>query len=68
MRNFWLSVVDRALLYLGYNIGVIATLDDSEKDSLIIDEYLYRLSDSNEDCAMSVEQMAEYIIDYQKRN
>jgi hypothetical protein len=68
MKNFWLSLIDRALLYLGYNTDVINYFAEDEKQRLITDEYLYRLSQDNEDCAMTVEDMAEYLIEYQKRN
>jgi hypothetical protein len=68
MRNVWLNNIDRALLYLGYSINVIEMFDDKEKEALIIDEYLYRLKEDTEDVApFSVEEMADYIIDYQRR-
>jgi hypothetical protein len=68
MRNFWLNKVDKALLYLGYNLNVINMFDDKEKEALIIDEYLFRLKEDTEDIApLSLEEMADYIIDYQRR-
>lgn len=67
MRNFWLNKVDKALLYLGYNLNVINMFDDKEKEALIIDEYLFRLKEDTEDVApLTLEEMAEYIIDYQR--
>jgi hypothetical protein len=67
MRNVWLNEIDKALLYLGYNINSIDMFSDSEKEALIIDEYLFRLSEKTDDVMpLSLEEMAEYIIDCQK--
>jgi hypothetical protein len=67
MKNVWLNKIDKALLYLGYNLSVINLFDDKEKEALIIDEYLYRLKDDTEDVApLSLEEMADYIIAFQR--
>lgn len=67
MRNVWLNKIDKALLYLGYNFNMINAFDDKEKEALIIDEYLFRLKEDTEDILpFSVEEMADYIIDYQR--
>lgn len=68
MKNVWLNKIDRALLWLGYSIHMINLFDDKEKEALIIDEYLYRLKDDTEDVApLSLEEMADYIIAFQRR-
>jgi hypothetical protein len=68
MRNFWLNKIDKALIYLGYSFNIINHFDDKEKEALIIDEYLFRLKEDTEDVApLSIEEMADYIIDYQRR-
>jgi len=67
MRNFWLNKIDKALLWLGYGMDVINSFDDKEKEALIIDEYLFRLKEDTEDVApLSLEEMAEYLINYQR--
>lgn len=67
MRNVWLNKIDKALLYLGYSVGIIDAFDDKEKEALIIDEYLFRMKEDTEDVApLSLEEMADYIIDYQR--
>lgn len=67
MRNVWINPIDRALLWLGYNINLINLFDDREKEALIIDEYLFRLREDTEDVApLSLEDMADYIIQYQR--
>lgn len=67
MRNVWLNKIDKALLYLGYSFNMINAFDDKEKEALIIDEYLFRLKEDTEDILpFSVEEMADYIIDYQR--
>lgn len=46
---------------------MINAFDDKEKEALIIDEYLFRLKEDTEDILpFSVEEMADYIIDYQR--
>lgn len=68
MRNVWLNKIDRALLYLGYSFNMINRFDEKEKEALIIDEYLFRLTEDTEDVApLSLEEMAEYLIDFQRR-
>lgn len=68
MKNLWLSKIDKALVYLGYKLGIINLLDEKQKEALIIDEYLFRLKEDTEDIApLSLEEMAEYLIDYQRR-
>ena len=68
MRNFWLNTIDRALLWLGYSIHMINLFGEKEKEALIIDEYLYRLKEDIEDVApLSLEEMADYIIAFQRR-
>ncbi len=67
MRNFWLSKIDRALTYIGYDADVIAFFTEKEKERLVIDEYLYRLGEDIEDCLLSVDDMADYVIDYYRR-
>ena len=67
MRNVWLNKIDKALLYLGYNLDIINIFTDHEKEALIIDEYLFRLTENTDDVMpLSVEEMADYIIDFQK--
>jgi hypothetical protein len=67
MRNVWLNKIDKALLYLGYSFNMINAFDDKEKEALIIDEYLFRLKEDTEDILpFSVEEMADYIIEYQR--
>lgn len=67
MRNVWLNPIDRALLWLGYNMHIISLFDDHEKEALIIDEYLFRLREDTDDVApLSVEEMADYIIHFQR--
>jgi len=68
MRNVWLNRIDRALVWLGYSVHMINMFDDKEKEALIIDEYLYRLKEDTEDVApLSLEEMADYIIAFQRR-
>lgn len=68
MKNFWLNKIDKALLYLGYDFDIINMFDDKEKEALLIDEYLFRLREDTEDVVLSLEEMAEFIIDYQRRH
>lgn len=67
MKNFWLNKIDKALLYLGYDFDIINMFNDKEKEALLIDEYLFRLREDTEDVApLSLEEMAEFIINYQR--
>jgi len=67
MRNVWLNKVDKALLYLGYSFNMINHFDEQEKEALIIDEYLFRLKEDTEDIMpLSIDDMADYIINYQR--
>jgi len=62
MWNFWLNKIDRALRALGYLPDIIKHFTEMEKEALIIDEYLYLLSEDTDDCVLSLEEMAEYIV------
>lgn len=66
MKNVWINQIDRALLYLEYSFDIIDQLEDDEKEAIIIEEYLFILREGNEDCVMSLEDMAQSIIDYYK--
>jgi hypothetical protein len=67
MRNVWLNKIDRALLWLGYNMTIIDYMDEKQKEALIIDEYLYRLREDAEDIApLSLEEMADYLVKFQR--
>lgn len=47
--------------------GSINLFMDEEKEAIIIEEYLFILREDNEDCMpLSVEEMAEYIVDYKR--
>jgi uncharacterized protein with PIN domain len=64
MKNFWLSKIDKALRLLGFDQGLLDWFNDKEKEALIINEYLALLSEDRNDCAaMSIEDMAAFIID-----
>ena len=52
---------------MGYSFNMINRFDEKEKEALIIDEYLFRLTEDTEDVApLSLEEMAEYLIDFQR--
>jgi hypothetical protein len=70
LKNFWLNnnAIDKALMYLGYNKTIIDRLNEKQKRSIIIDEYLYQtLQNYHEPAHISVEDMAEYLIDCQRK-
>jgi hypothetical protein len=70
LKNFWLNknIIDKALIYLGYNKIIIDRLDEKRKRSIIIDEYLYQTLQNFDDPAhISVEDMAEYLMDCQRK-
>jgi len=65
MKNFWLNIIDRALRCLGYDS--INSLTENEKEAILIEEYLFILREDDEDCMpLSLEEMAEYIVDYKR--
>lgn len=67
MKNVWLNSIDKALLYLGYDIHIVEMFTEHEKEALIINEYLFVLSENTDDVMpLSIEEMADYIIDFQK--
>ena len=67
MKNFWLNTIDRALRCCGYAPNSINILRQDEKEAVIIEEYLFILRESDEDCMpLSLEEMAEYIVDYKR--
>lgn len=67
MNNFWLNSIDKALLYLGYDKALVDLLTNEEKKSIIIDEYLFKISNNNDDIgSLSLDDMADYIIDCQR--
>lgn len=52
---------------LGYLPGSINSMQDGEKEAIVIEEYLFILREDDEDCrALSLEEMAEYIVDYKR--
>lgn len=67
MKNCWLNKIDKALRCLGYDTEIMRWFTDNEKESIIIDEYLFYLRENADDCAsLSVEEMAEFIIDHKR--
>jgi uncharacterized protein with PIN domain len=64
MKNFWISKIDKALRLLGFDQELLDWLNDKEKEALVINEYLALLTGDRNDCAaMSLEEMAAFIID-----
>lgn len=64
MNNFWLNPIDKALLYLDYDKVMIDLLNDEEKKSIIIEEYLFKAANNDDDIgSISLDDMAQYIID-----
>jgi hypothetical protein len=67
MKNYYLNKVDKALRYLDYDDTIIDMFSEDEKGTLIRDEYLFLMHGGKVDCfPMSIEDMAESIIDYKK--
>lgn len=68
LKNFWLNTIDKALFYLGYSKHLIDSITLEQKKSIIIDEYLFRATNADDDIlAISLDDMAFYVIECQRK-
>lgn len=65
MDNFWINNSNKVLRHLGYDYNTIMNLSEKEKETIITEEYLYRIRMEAEDfMCFSVDEMAEFLVGY----